>query len=472
MADVKKRFQIALDLKRPTSNREFEVVEGDCGNVLEITLTDDGEVVDLRGCRVLAVFSKSNGTASQDTLGNGIELDSLNPNRLIVELYPPSFSSGLVECELLVFSGAAQDVLVTSARFNFKCKKGIASDTTLLSRNEWPALVKMFKALEQVQEAELLRQAEYEAASLFEEYSSIKSYVPKNKVTFLGSTYLCIKSCSSIAPPEPNYWLLIASKGLDGTGTGDMRQEEFAYGEGIVKDSKRLNGKEAFNYAKSEDLNAIKASLSVIALEGTAPDFLLNCTPQIEEYAEGMLWTVRFNESAEAPTLNVCSLGSAPLLEAYGKAAKVRAGQVVRVVRQDGAFFMLSGQLGVALSDTVTAGDTVIFSAVKLSSGTNRAWIAIESSTFTALRGGVYRVKFGFMTYYASCEAKLMKNGVDVPGSLTTFTDLRSIDVSLSAGDKISLYCRSPYDGLWFTTGILICADLPELKAALSAYGS
>ncbi|HOR13319.1 MAG TPA: hypothetical protein PKX46_05285, partial [Clostridia bacterium] len=123
MGDVKKRFQLALDLKRPAGNRDFEVVEGDSGNVLEITLTDDGAAVDLQGCRVVAVFSKSNGTASQDTEGNGITLMSGRKNTLIIELYPPSFSPGLVECELLVFSGEAQDVLVTSARFNFKCKK-------------------------------------------------------------------------------------------------------------------------------------------------------------------------------------------------------------------------------------------------------------------------------------------------------------------------------------------------------------
>lgn len=65
--EVTKRFEIALDISRSISNREFTVVEGDTGNVLHITLTDDGVPVDLSGCRVLAIFSKSTGTSSQDS---------------------------------------------------------------------------------------------------------------------------------------------------------------------------------------------------------------------------------------------------------------------------------------------------------------------------------------------------------------------------------------------------------------------
>ena len=64
-ATVKKTFDIALDIAASSSNRAFTVVEGDTGNVLRIALTDDGEPVDLTGCRVIAVFSKSNGTAAQ-----------------------------------------------------------------------------------------------------------------------------------------------------------------------------------------------------------------------------------------------------------------------------------------------------------------------------------------------------------------------------------------------------------------------
>ena len=39
--EVLKEFEIALDITRSISNREFSVVEGDTGNVLHILLTDD-----------------------------------------------------------------------------------------------------------------------------------------------------------------------------------------------------------------------------------------------------------------------------------------------------------------------------------------------------------------------------------------------------------------------------------------------
>lgn len=85
-AKMRKRFQINLDAKRATSNREFEVVDGDNGNVLAVTLTDEGVPVDLTHCFVMAVFSKPNGrTAEQDSNGNGVLL--FGANELEIELY-------------------------------------------------------------------------------------------------------------------------------------------------------------------------------------------------------------------------------------------------------------------------------------------------------------------------------------------------------------------------------------------------
>lgn len=153
---VQKRFSIALDIKRPTANRDFEVVEGDNGNVLEVTLTDDGAAVDLTGCRVCAIFSKSDGnTAQQDTDGHGIAVTL--PNKLTISLYTTSVAPGLVECELQVYSGAEQTVLSTSAKFNFMCRRGIANDDTIEATDEWPMLVGMMQRVEAAENAELLR---------------------------------------------------------------------------------------------------------------------------------------------------------------------------------------------------------------------------------------------------------------------------------------------------------------------------
>ena len=60
-----------------------------------------------------------------------------------------------------------------------------------------------------------------------EPYSSTKSYVVANMVTSGGSTYRCIKPCTGISPPNSTYWLLIAKKGADGLGSGDMTKSVY-----------------------------------------------------------------------------------------------------------------------------------------------------------------------------------------------------------------------------------------------------
>ena len=95
---VKKKFCVSLDVKNSSSNRPIEVVEGDNGNEIEVTLTDEGAPVDLTGCRVLAVFSKSDGrTAQEDNDGHGINMDAEDVSKFTIALYTGSFSPRLVE---------------------------------------------------------------------------------------------------------------------------------------------------------------------------------------------------------------------------------------------------------------------------------------------------------------------------------------------------------------------------------------
>jgi len=142
MANISKRFSVALDIKRAVSNRAFEVVEGDNGNIIDITLTDDGEAVDITGCRVLAVFSKSNGISTQDS---GQENGGVNisGNVASIALSISSIAPGMVECELRVYSGEHLTTLVTSAKFNFGCRKGIFNDSTAAQATEFPLLMSL-----------------------------------------------------------------------------------------------------------------------------------------------------------------------------------------------------------------------------------------------------------------------------------------------------------------------------------------
>lgn len=273
-AKVKKRFAISLDAKRSTSNREVEVVYGDNGNVLMITLTDDGVPVDMRGSFVMAVFSKPDGrTAEQDTKGNGVTIGGAKNNELEIELYLSSVSPGLVECEILVFSGEEEDTLITSARFNFACRRGITNQTTIAETVEWPVLVSLSKEAEERRDAynnnEVVRQANEDdrvrrdrAFAVWEEYDPDKRYVPLNKVAHRGASYLCIEDAQGNAPPDAMYWLLIAAKGRDGDGSGDMLKVAYDINDsGIVDDAQRLGGKLPKAYA----LAAVRQEITLYA---------------------------------------------------------------------------------------------------------------------------------------------------------------------------------------------------------------
>lgn len=54
------------------------------------------------------------------------------------------------------------------------------------------------------------------ARNVWENYDASKAYVVGNKVAYGGSSYLCIKPCTGIAPPSAEYWMLIAQKGDKG----------------------------------------------------------------------------------------------------------------------------------------------------------------------------------------------------------------------------------------------------------------
>lgn len=66
------------------------------------------------------------------------------------------------------------------------------------------------------QNAEAQRVSAENARNVWEDYSSSKAYAVGNKVASAGSSYLCIKPCTGIAPPNAEYWRLIAAKGAKG----------------------------------------------------------------------------------------------------------------------------------------------------------------------------------------------------------------------------------------------------------------
>ena len=66
---VNKVFDVDLDIKRPSSHRDFTVVNGDNGNRINVTLMDGDSPVDLTGCRIIAAFSRADGSTSLQDSG-------------------------------------------------------------------------------------------------------------------------------------------------------------------------------------------------------------------------------------------------------------------------------------------------------------------------------------------------------------------------------------------------------------------
>lgn len=152
-----KTFAVSLDMKAPTAQRnEWEVVEGDNGNIIEITLTDDGSPVDLTGCKVLAVFGLPTGqTVEQDTDEGSVTIGGDDNNIITIALRTGSFSpgrssSGLMKCEIQVYSGELQDVLVTSAQFTFRCRRAIINPETVEATDDYPILVELIQQVQQL----------------------------------------------------------------------------------------------------------------------------------------------------------------------------------------------------------------------------------------------------------------------------------------------------------------------------------
>lgn len=156
---IYKVFDVALELKQTSTNPTFTVIEGDTGNQLHVTVTDGGSALDLTGCRVIAVFSKSNGISMQDSgvEDGGIEIGGTYNNEVTISLFPSSIAPGNVECELQIYSGESMEVLVTTARFNFEANRAMMNEDVLQGTNEYPLLVQLIQTVNGYVDAEAVR---------------------------------------------------------------------------------------------------------------------------------------------------------------------------------------------------------------------------------------------------------------------------------------------------------------------------
>ena len=134
-----KDYSITLDMMRTLPFRPFEVVEGDTGNILHVTLLNNGDAMNLSGCAIQIAFASSSGFAMQDET-SGIAKAS-GAGRFDVTLMPTAYGAGNVSADVQIYSGAHDETLVTSARFDFRCRKSLISGDIIRANAAYPPLI-------------------------------------------------------------------------------------------------------------------------------------------------------------------------------------------------------------------------------------------------------------------------------------------------------------------------------------------
>ena len=148
-----KDYSITLDMMRTLPFRPFEVVEGDTGNILHVTLLNNGDAMDLTNCAIQIAFASSSGFAMQDET-SGIAKTAAT-GTFDVTLLPAAYGAGNVSADVQVYSGARSETLVTSTRFDFRCRKSLISGDIIRANSAYPPLVEAARIANEAAEAAL-----------------------------------------------------------------------------------------------------------------------------------------------------------------------------------------------------------------------------------------------------------------------------------------------------------------------------
>ena len=100
-----KDYSIVLDMMRTLPFRPFEVVEGDTGNALHVTLLNNGDAMDLAGCKLCVVFASSSGFAMQDETSGVVK--TAETGAFDILLLPTAYGAGNVSADVQIYSVSA-----------------------------------------------------------------------------------------------------------------------------------------------------------------------------------------------------------------------------------------------------------------------------------------------------------------------------------------------------------------------------
>ena len=134
-----KDYSVTLDMIRTLPFRPFEVVEGDTGNILHVTLLNNGDAMDLSACANQIAYASSSGFAMQDETSGIVKTPAVGT--FDVTLLPSAYGAGNVCADVQIYSGEQNETLVTSTRFDFRCRKSLISGDIIRANLAYPPLI-------------------------------------------------------------------------------------------------------------------------------------------------------------------------------------------------------------------------------------------------------------------------------------------------------------------------------------------
>jgi hypothetical protein len=166
-------------------------------------------------------------------------------------------------------------------------------------------------------------------------WNNSTSYVVDDAVERNGSSYVCIQANTNQSPPNATYWELLAQKGTDGTGTGDV----------VGPSSATDNNIASFNGTTGKVIKDSGVSASSVVV---GPASSTNNNLVAFDGTTGKL----IKDSGKSSADFVSNAGSSPSIQAGTDAGKPAAGTAGRIYiatdtkkiyRDDGSAWVLMG---------------------------------------------------------------------------------------------------------------------------------
>ena len=235
--------------------------------------------------------------------------------------------------------------------------------------------------------AESARQATISNLEVWGDYDSGTNYQPLNKVFYLGNSYANKVACVGIPPTNTDYWQIIASKGLDGEGLGDMLK--------MVYDTNDNGNVDTADNALK--LGGVAASL--YALDTNIPTKVSDLNNDVG--------FITLEEVPELPIDTIDNIDDTVTSPVYGNAAL--GGKLDSIIAGGGNYALVQIITTPSITVTVTQNSTV------------------KTATSNAIGVAEFELGLGFWDVAAETSYKIL---IEQTGRLYTLTAADKLDIN------------------------------------------